>query len=364
MFKSCGALAKNLNIKNMEKYKQRNTNVEVLRMLVMFGILLWHVTVHGYGLAHMAQNGVSVIDHEFMNSLCVALFAPCVNLFVLISGYYGIHFSLKTICRFEAQAVFYSVVMAAVVWFAFGELNAGKLAVVFPVLRNRWWFLTTYILLFTFAPIINEGVRRLTERQHLTLIALFCALNAIATHNGSCMQSFLLVYLIGRYLNMYKDKRKILTNKKIITLGWLLCTAINLAAIYFCWQAGVEHPELITKGIMAYLNYSNPVILLQSILILCGVLALKPTFNGRTNSVAKHVFGVYLITEALAMHLYKPLKDVFNDSFMLGMAACIVVFTVCLMVEAVRSKGYNVILDKFSPYMCKCSSKIKKKLSL
>lgn len=330
----------------MEIKKQRNTNVEVLRMLVMFGILLWHVTVHGYGLAHMAEDNVSVIEHEFLNALCVAVFAPCVNLFVLISGYYGIRFNFKAIYKFEAQAVFYSYIIAVIVYFSYGELNAGGLAVVFPVLKNRWWFLTTYILLFIFAPIINEGIRKLTERQCLTLIILFAVLNAIATHNGSCMQSFLLVYMIGQYIRMYKDKHKILTNRKIIILGWSVCTVINLAAIYFCLRAGTEYPKLITKGIMAYLSYSNPVILFQAVCILCYVVSLTPTFNRWINAVAKNVFGVYLITEAFSMHLYKPLKDVFNDSFLLGIATCIAVFAACLMVEAIRSKGYDFLCGK------------------
>lgn len=114
-----------LNIKtiNMEQKKTRNTNVEVLRMLIMFGILLWHVTVHGYGLAHMEEYGMLTIEHDFMNSLSVAMFAPCVDLFVLISGYYGIKFSFKTMVRFEGQAVFYSYLTALGAFLLLGHCN-------------------------------------------------------------------------------------------------------------------------------------------------------------------------------------------------------------------------------------------------
>lgn len=342
----------------METRKQRNTNVEVLRTLVMFGILLWHVTVHGYGLAHMGEMNTLVVEHDFINSLSVAMFAPCVDLFVLISGYYGIRFSFKTLARFEGQAIFYSYIMIIGAFLLLGHCSgmAGRL---FPIMGNRWWFLTTYVMLFIIAPLLNEGIKRLTESQHRTMILLLVIINCfgylLISHipNGSNLQSFILVYIIGRYLHDYKDKFKIFSDMRMIALAIVVCTVINLAAIYLCLQLGVAYSKLIAKGIMLYLSYSNPVILLQAILILCGVLLLKPTFNKRLNSVAKHVFGVYLITEALSMHLYKPLKDIFNDNFILGLSACVVVFVVCLMVEAVRSKVYNALLEKVSYHIRK-----------
>lgn len=337
----------------METKKTRNTNVEVLRMLVMFGILLWHVTVHGYSLAHMEELNILTIQHDFMNSLSVAMFAPCVDLFVLISGYYGIKFSFKTLARFEGQAIFYSYLTAAGAILLLGHCP-GLMGKIFPIIGNRWWFLTTYVMLLIIAPILNEGIKRLTEKQHLSIIFLFIAINCVGylfirrTPNGSNLQSFILIYVIGQYLHSYKDKYKMLTNKKVLLAGFIFCTLINFIAVSLCLQFGVKYPKLVTIGIMLYLSYSNPVILLQAILIFCAVLSLKPTYNIKVNTIAKHVFGVYLITEGIGLRLYKMLKDIFNENFLLGILACIVVFFACLLIESVRSKGYDIFYNKLS----------------
>lgn len=240
----------------METRKQRNTNVEVLRLLVMFGILLWHVTVHGYSLAHMGELGMLKIEHDIMNSLSVAIFAPCVDLFVLISGYYGIKFSFNTLSRFEGQAIFYSYITAlgAIILISDWHNLPGRL---FPIIGGRWWFLTTYVMLLVIAPILNNGIKQLSERQHMTIIILFIIINCFGylfirhTANGSNLQSFILVYIIGRYLHNYKDKYKVLSNIKVMSLCFIICTTINLAAIYFCLHVGTHYPKLMVLPLNA-----------------------------------------------------------------------------------------------------------------
>lgn len=38
--------------------KERNTNIEILRLLCMVAILGWHILVHGYGLIKTVINQV------------------------------------------------------------------------------------------------------------------------------------------------------------------------------------------------------------------------------------------------------------------------------------------------------------------
>lgn len=202
--------------------KQRNSNVEMLRIVIMFGILLRHVTWHGFGLADMTDG--ATVDYGFMNSLCVSLFAPSVDLFVLISGYFSIKLKKSSLVRMEVQALFYSYVLAVIMYFMFRDLVVPVHRVAFPVLCSHWWFLSTYILLMFVAPIINEGVKRLTEKQHLLIIMSMVVLNGVGKLlgfeiGGSDFRSFIIVYLIGQYLALYKDKYKALYNCKTMLTG-------------------------------------------------------------------------------------------------------------------------------------------------
>lgn len=328
---------------------KRNSNVEILRIVIMFAILLWHVTVHGFGLARIQPGGT--IDYQFLNSLCAALFVPCVNLFVLISGYYGIKLKSKTLVRFELQAIIYASAVYFTISLADHDFNVYYFIkdALFPVMGFRWWFLTTYIMLFILSPILNEGISRLTKKQHLAIIILFLIYNGIAhllrlTICGYDLPSFIHIYIIGQFLFRYKDDYRLFHNRRIISTGILICLVINFVVVYACLTFGYKR-SIYTTFINVYLGYSNPIIILQSVLIFCYVLSCRPTYNKNVNNIAKHVFAVYLITEAIRMPLYLYLKGMFLNNFLLGLALCLLVFAGCIIVEMVRAYFCNRLID-------------------
>lgn len=98
------------------------------------------------------------------------------------------------------------------------------------------------------------------------------------------------------------------------------------------------------------MSFSNPVILLYAVFVLCFVLSLRPVCSRRINAVAKHVLAVYLVTEALGVQLYKPLKDLFVYNFFVGLGCCVLVFLICIMVEAVRSAAYERLAGRVQAY--------------
>lgn len=328
----------------------RNSNVELLRIMTMFGILLWHVTVHGFGMAHISGN--ERIDYELVNSTCTALFAPCVNLFILISGYYGVKLRASTLIRFDAQAVFYSFTITILMYYLTDTISAKLLVkAVLPIIGNKWWFLNAYLMLLILSPILNEGIARLDRKQHIVIIALFVVLNGISSLvrlnvNGSNLQSFILIYLVGQFLYRYKDEYKILTHRKAMNIVCLVCLAVNLLVVYGCLIGGHQYPELTDKT-MVYLSYSNPVIILQSVSIFCIVLSITATHNKRINAIAKHVFAVYLITEAIGMPLYQTMKDVFAANFILGLLLSASIFSACIIIEAARNSVYELITKRY-----------------
>lgn len=87
---------------------KRNSNIELLRFVLMFTICILHLLVHGVGIK---ESGASVGNVDLL--LC-ALSLPAVNCFMLISGYYGIRFSVNKALTLILQAfiifVFCSIV--------------------------------------------------------------------------------------------------------------------------------------------------------------------------------------------------------------------------------------------------------------
>ena len=88
---------------------KRNTNIEILRILLMLMVCFLHLAVHGYGyFSHNTHPLNNVSDHSFLLSLLVSLTIPAVNTYVLISGYFGIKFKWNSVFAFAFQALFFS----------------------------------------------------------------------------------------------------------------------------------------------------------------------------------------------------------------------------------------------------------------
>ena len=85
--------------------KERLSNFELLRMIAMFLVLLVHADFFSLGeptAEECVTNPVDVIPRLLFWSLSIA----CVDIFVLISGWFGIKPRVKGICNFLFQCFF------------------------------------------------------------------------------------------------------------------------------------------------------------------------------------------------------------------------------------------------------------------
>jgi surface polysaccharide O-acyltransferase-like enzyme len=94
------------------KSKVRDSNMELLRIVAMILVMVVHANFRamhfptGYDLAISPS---SVFLRYFTESLSII----CVNVFVLLSGWYGIHFKISRLLEFIFQVMFFSIVIFA-----------------------------------------------------------------------------------------------------------------------------------------------------------------------------------------------------------------------------------------------------------
>ena len=65
--------------------KQRNTNIEILRFILMCFIFFWHILVHGYNLKQLGGDEVTVQHSFFLYGFLLTLFVPATYCFVFIA---------------------------------------------------------------------------------------------------------------------------------------------------------------------------------------------------------------------------------------------------------------------------------------
>jgi hypothetical protein len=214
-----------LNIYKKMK-KDRESNIELLRILLLLIICFWHVIVHGYKFAFMKEAGIP-LNAEWLD-LFASFFCPAVNTFVLISGYFGIHYSKEGLSRFSFQATLFSVISTLIIMLITGCFSGkGLILSCFPIITQRWWFLTTYILLFIFSPILNNGLNKLTTKQLRNILLIYFAINCIGplitnVLEGSNFQSLLFVYLLGAYIARLNKENKIKVSSSVCFISYIV----------------------------------------------------------------------------------------------------------------------------------------------
>lgn len=79
---------------NISKANNRQSNIELLRIIIMFAIFINHMTSHGIMLDNVYSSQYTFIQQR-LYTIDVTFWIPAAMIFVFISGYFGINTSGK-----------------------------------------------------------------------------------------------------------------------------------------------------------------------------------------------------------------------------------------------------------------------------
>lgn len=245
--------------------KERDSNIELLRVIATLMILMvhlsgWLLTFVGIDTFWIGGTAMA-ITRSGLNSIC------CIGvpLFVLISGYFSIKPKARSILNlFTCLAFFYLGTYLVNCW-----LTGEAVFQHHRVLRNLMafshenWFIQCYLFLVLLTPILNAFVEKVSESILLSYILVFaaCAFYFGCVHDstyfyfnqGYSVTTFMLIYLIGRYVKLYGQKRlENIASWKILAI-WLGCT------ILICiWK-------LYMPALGRFVSYCSPIQLLAAV---------------------------------------------------------------------------------------------------
>ena len=326
------------------KRRERNSAMELLRILAMFLIVLHHYCVHG-GFNHEAMGiGINLFLVQFAR-----LGDLGVDLFMMISGFFMIRSkpAVKKGLTLWSQVWFYSVAFF-LLFYLMGRAEWTKstvLPVFFPVIYRAYWFFTAYLLVYIFSPYVNRLLGSLDFRAYTKLLVIALAIwSVIPTvfnkHRydpslyGNELIQLLLLYAIGGYIRLYRerfDRRWLRYSLAPVCMGMMFLSTIVMD----------------TTGNMAYSTYfyDRPSILTigAAVGLMLIFLHFKPFHSRFINGVAACTFGVYLIHDN---NLVRPFlwgdllhNAAYSDSSLLivHMVISVVgVYLVCTAIEFVR----------------------------
>ena len=341
------------NGKMVDNVKQRLSYIEFLRLLAMLYVLIVHADFSTFGAPTMeglAVRPVGVFVQYWFECFAIC----CVDVFVLISGWFGIRFSLNKLWAFLFQVVFYSLglFLLAVAVTPHKALTLEGLKSIFLFNGSDYWFIKAYLILMVLAPMLNAFCDYASRREFKTILIVYFAILMVYgwlepasvhfTMNGCTALSFVGLYLLGRYLKMYRPK---LTNynRRIYAVVYVVaCLVMFFMCLLFLSQ-GVR----ITLD-SRLLNYGCPLVILSAVALL--LFFSKWTFgNKMINQVAKSCLAVYLIH--CNYFVFPIYKDMTLKAHQLGWGMVVLfvlaVFVLAIMVDRLRIVMWNVISNNW-----------------
>lgn len=296
----------------MNKEKERNSAYELMRIVSMLLIVLYHVIMHGKVLENCQNESLKII-FEFIKFITLVH----VNSFILVTGYYQIesNFKQSKVWSLLNANWFYRILIVALL-LIFNIVSIDKVTFikeVFPINLNEYWFFKNYLLLYCLTPFINKGIEKMSKNNYRKMIVvLFIIFSIIPSltgglyfdNSGYTLYHFIFLYILGAYLKKYPLSKSYIfrvasRNMYKIVLIFIFFTCAFSNYILYKYSIAVAGVNTILGEISSYVSrasilYNNPLVIIQSICFFeyFGTLNFKSKI---INKIASLVFGIYLI---------------------------------------------------------------------
>ncbi len=329
------------------KELKRNSNIELLRIISMFMIVISHYSVHNDIVKSALPLGLNryLLEISVLGNIGVILF-------VLITGYFSINnkepFKIRKLFVLLFETFIYSSLIFVILLLLGKETFSIKLLIksLLPITFKQYWFMTAFVLLYIFIPYINKVLNSLNRDEHLKLIVIclfiFSIIKTFTTRSlyGNDFVQLIYLYIIGAFFGKYKNDK--LSGKKLNVIILVLSTLALLSSVALFDVIGTKY-EIFAKNSYYLFSRTSIVVILFSV-SLFNLFSRKKEFNSKfINGIASCVLGVYLISDnnllknILWTDIFDVSKYVNSNYLFLHMIACVsIIFVVCIIIDFIR----------------------------
>ena len=334
---------------NLQTFKkERNSNLELYRIIVMLSIVAHHYVVNSGLLKVMEQDPTSY------RSVYYYLFGAWgkvgINCFVLITGYFMCksQITMKKFLKLLLEVMFYKIVINGV-FFSLGMLPINIKNIfwmLMPISSISYGFVPCFLLFFLCIPFLNILIHNMTQRQHQWLLGL---LLGIYTGLGTLIPGkvssnyvtwFCVLYFISSYIRLYQPLPKMrwgLLSGGVILLSTASVILILLVNAHF------------GKNLKPYyfINDSYKILAVAlGVSMFMWFKDMKIPQSRIINRTAQSCFGVLLIHANSDTMRHWLWKDTFNvagqyntDTFILhSILSVLAIYVVCTLIDQIRIK--------------------------
>ena len=220
--------------RNFSDQKQRDSNLELLRILAMFVIVAFHFSVHSNMPIWSSFKGSHFFS--FVWAQWLALGGKIgVDIFVMISGYFLITkcTRLTSLLKLFLTTAVYGII----IYLIFDHNNFSFASLYQNAMPSSYWFIACYISLYLISPFLRKGLFALNREQFLALCVISFLLLTSTRYIPGCdyfkgpLFAFIVCFMIASFVRLYiKDENY--NSKYIFTILCVLVVNLLLWVVY------------------------------------------------------------------------------------------------------------------------------------
>lgn len=338
------------------KENQRQSNFEALRIFAMFLVLVVHADYYSLGAPGLAEVKASPFS-SYIRMLIESFSIVCVNVFVLISGWFGIHPKVKNFCKFIFQCLFFYIgIYLICLILQISEFSLEGIAECFSLTKSGW-FIKAYIGLYILSPVLNSFIDVASAKQIKLFLLFFYIFQtlyswlteaAVFFENGYSTISFVGLYVLARYVRTKKEKIFNYSAKKDFIIYAIISLFISLCA--FLPYVTINGLNIGNNKIISFIDivsnriflYNNPLVIISSLYLLLGFSKLKFK-NSFVNWIGASSFAVFLfhVNPNLCDTFFKPIIQLIYNRGGHGVESLIFIFMFLILIFIIA-----VLLDQ------------------
>ena len=267
----------------------RNSSIELYRIIATFAVLIVHF--NGWFLGDWPLPAYDISNPTLFRTgqmIISAAMIICVNMFVIISGYFGIRLKLSSILKLIIYLALIYIPLYIVKCVRDHEFVLADFIERCFVISYAGYFIQCYFMLMILSPVINAFINKY-GRDSLKWVLVFwgvefwfdCIMEVeeLGYNRGYSVIHFVLMYMIARCIKLYEDDIKRI-KPWVWVLGYLLSTIVVIS----CFVAGVKWCWY----------YSSPIVVFSSACTFLPFL-YKTYYNRLINWIASGTLAVYII---------------------------------------------------------------------
>ena len=330
----------------IENISKRNSNIELLRIIAMFMIVLSHYSIHSGVITTDLPIGFNRFLFESANFGNIG-----VIIFVIITGYFSIDskepFKLKKLLLLILETMFYSISIFIIFVLLGKETFSIKILVhnAFPITYQIYWFMSAYVILYILIPYLNIMLNSCNKKQLSLLLGIIFILSILNTINNRLyyineLIQIIMFYIIGAYLKRFEPN--ILKNKKNNIFILLLTLFIMMTSVIIIDLIKIKLPNILISSDYLYGRFKITS-LLFSISLFLSFKNSKPINNKLINIISQATLGVYLIHENPSMinvlwnNILHVSKYAYSKTLIIHMIiSVIIIYFICSIIDLIR----------------------------